>query len=337
MKVIKRDGRIVDFDGNKITNAIYKAFAAEDDYNDTEAEYIAEYITYDIENDLVNWGSERISVEEIQDMVEEALIHHELFNVAKGYIKYRENRRIKRELGADIIDGVTSFLNNKNEEVMKENANKKKINVATHRDTLAGIVSKKVAETMIPQDILKEHLDGAIHIHDMDYYVSPITNCSLINLKDMFENGTKINDITIDTPKSLRTASTLATQIVACVASSQYGGTTISIAHLAPYVRVSKEKITNKFKNYGLEGEQLEKAINKELATEIRDSMQTLTYQINTYQLVTGQSVFLSLSLYLNEEPEYIEETAMLIEEIFKQRIEGFKNKFGVNTTPVFP
>lgn len=331
-EVIKRDGRVVEFDINKIMVAISKAMESvgvSREYYEEEARRIA--------TNVEKKCGRITKIEKIQDLVVDELLAADYIETGVSYCKYRENRRVKRELGADIIDGVIGLLNGTNEEELKENANKKKSNVATHRDSIAGIVNRKLSKMILPEDIIKAHNEGAIHVHDLDYYSSPITNCGLINLDDIIKNGTKINGIMIEPPKSLRTGATLATQVIACTASSQYGGVTISIGHLAPLVRASKNKLSKRYKEYGLKEEVLNKIVDNELQIEIRDSIQTINYQINTFHLVTGQAPFCTIELYIDRMKGYEQETALLIEEIFRQRIEGFKNKFGVNSTPVFP
>lgn len=331
-KVIKRDGRVVDFDVDKIVVAICKAMTSvglPKEHCEEEAKRIA--------NNVEKKCEKTTKIERIQDLVVDELLAADYIEIGVSYSKYRENRRVKRELGADIIDGVIGLLNGTNEAELKENANKNKRNVTTHRDSIAGIVNRKLSKMVLPEDIIKAHNEGAIHVHDLDYYNSPITNCGLINLQDIIKNGTKINGIMIEPPKSLRTGATLATQVIACTASSQYGGVTISIAHLAPLVKVSKEKLEKRYRSYGLEGETLSKIVDNELQIEIRDSIQTINYQLNTFHLVTGQAPFCTVELYIDRVKGYEQETALLIEEVFRQRIEGFKNKFGVNSTPVFP
>ena len=335
--VIKRDGRIKDFDIQYINNAVKKAY--KEVYHD-EAKFI-EDIGF-IDKDLavkISTKAESISIEDIQDIVIEALKTYDK-DVAKSYKDYREKRDIIRESKTNFMKEVTGLVNNTNEEVLTENSNKQGELASTQRDLIAGEVSKLVAKTsMIPKHLLDAHFAGIIKIHDLDYFLQPIYNCELVNIADMLQNGTVINKKLIEKPKSLRTAMTLVTQISAQVASCTYGGQTISLSHIAPFVRISKEKITKKYKdmNLPISEERLNELIDKELKSEIKDSVQTFNYQISTLMTTNGQQPFISVAMYISEDPEYEEETAMLIEEFFKQRIAGIKNQYGVVATQTFP
>ena len=240
----------------------------------------------------------------------------------------------------ELIDAVCGLLDFTNQDVLTENANKQSQLVSTQRDLMAGEVSKYISKTKIlPRHLVEAHDRGEIKIHDLDYYLNSTYNCELINLEDMLQNGTVINKKMIEKPKSLRTAMTLVTQIAAQVASCTYGGQTISLSHIAPFVRISKEKITKKYKkmNLPIDDGYLQALINKELEDEIRDAVQTFNYQVSTLMTTNGQSPFISVCMYISENPEYEYETVQLIEEFLKQRIAGMKNEYGVVATQTFP
>ena len=339
--LIKRDGRKKVFHFVKIKDAIKAAYLSV--YKNTER-FDKEWINIldGISKVITNYTEESIEIELVQDIVVENL---EKYNseVAASYKDYRKKRSEARKHPTDkaileLIQGTNDFLS-------KENANKRSELASTQRDLMAGTISRHLARQTIPKYIMDAHDDGIIKNHDLDYYINPISNCSLINLKDMFENGTVINDRMIETPKSLQTAMTLATQIIVQVASNQYGGCTVSLAHIAPFVRVSYEKyvqdIIQEHKDIGKECT-LEEA--KTMAKirlkkrEIPSSVQTLNYQVNTMSGQNGQTPFVTIFIYLNEEDgKYTEEIAMLAEEIFKQRIIGMKNRYGKCTTQTFP
>ena len=240
----------------------------------------------------------------------------------------------------ELIDAVSGLLDFTNQEVLTENANKQSQLVSTQRDLMAGEVSKYISKTkLLPKHLVEAHENGEIKIHDLDYYLNSTYNCELINLEDMLQNGTVINKKQIEKPKSLRTAMTIVTQIAAQVASCTYGGQTVTLSHIAPFVRISKEKITKKYKAMGLpiSKEHLDILIEKELQDEIKDSVQTFNYQVSTLMTTNGQSPFISVCMYISENPEYEKETVMLIEEFLKQRIAGMKNEYGVVATQTFP
>ena len=240
----------------------------------------------------------------------------------------------------ELIDAVCGLLDFTNQDVLTENANKQSQLVSTQRDLMAGEVSKYISKTKIlPRHLVEAHDRGEIKIHDLDYYLNSTYNCELINLDDMLQNGTVINKKMIEKPKSLRTAMTLVTQIAAQVASCTYGGQTISLSHIAPFVRISKEKITKKYKkmNLPIDDGYLQALINKELEDEIKDAVQTFNYQVSTLMTTNGQSPFISVCMYISENPEYEYETVQLIEEFLKQRIAGMKNEYGVVATQTFP
>lgn len=240
----------------------------------------------------------------------------------------------------ELMDAVCGLLDFTNQDVLTENANKQSQLVSTQRDLMAGEVSKYISKTKIlPRHLVEAHDRGEIKIHDLDYYLNSTYNCELINLEDMLQNGTVINKKMIEKPKSLRTAMTIVTQIAAQVASCTYGGQTISLSHIAPFVRISKEKITKKYRdmNLPIDEERLQELIDKELRDEIKDSVQTFNYQVSTLMTTNGQSPFISVCMYISEKPEYEKETVILIEEFLKQRIAGLKNEYGVVATQTFP
>ena len=335
MKCIKRDGRIKDYDVNYIKKAIGKALR-ETGKSDEEIECLSKQYSAQVNSIVKHLFKESVTVEQIQDIVEEVLKSEDK-EVYKQYNNYRKARTEIRENKSLLFDKVKGILDGSNLEALNENANKKGYMSSTQRDLMAGEVSRAIARTMIPKDILEAHDKGAIKIHDMDYFINHMTNCDLINLDDMLQNGTVINNKMIEKPKSLRTAMTIATQISAQVASSQFGGQTLTLSHLAPFVREAKKKLYDRFSKYPIDKSKLEEIVNNELKIEIKDAVQTFNYQVNTLQTTNGQAPFQSVCMYVNEIPEYKYETALLIEEFLKQRAEGMKNKFGIPATQTFP
>lgn len=339
MRIIKRDGRIKEFDMSRITDAVKAAY--DDVYIYTEARHLTErkIIELNIEGEIVRKEKDIFEVEEIQDIVVKEIARVNK-DVALAYDDYRKQRTAVRESKLELINDVMGLLDFSNEEVIKENSNKQSQLVSTQRDFMAGEISKYIAKTkMIPKHLMDAHYKGIIKIHDLDYFLNSSTNCELVNIDDMLQNGTVINKKKIDKPKSLRTAMTLVTQIAAQVASCTYGGQTMSLSHIAPFVRVSREKITNKYKNMNLpiSEDRLNELIEKELRDEIKDSVQTFNYQVSTLMTTNGQSPFISLCMYISEKPDYEKETVMLIEEFLKQRIAGMKNEYDVVATQTFP
>lgn len=339
MRVIKRNGHTVDFDATKIENAILKAMKC-------GSGIIDEQCAKDIAREIEEWhrySDGDISIYRIEGQVFEKLIEKGQILTAKAYEGHRKVREFQRETNT-IDNEIYGIVNQTNKEAMEENSNKDATVLATQRDLIAGEFSKDYCRRLLlPPKIVQAHDDGIIHFHDMDYYIQKMHNCDLVNLKDMFAQGTVINDKLIETPKSLQTACTVATQIVQQVANGQYGGQTISLAHLSPYVRISYEKhkknVINEGKMIGIDysDEQIEKIAKSRLKDEIKAGIQTIQYQINTFSTTNGQAPFLSVFMYLKEEPEYIEETAMLIEETLRQRYVGMKNPVGAYVTPAFP
>lgn len=332
--VIKRDGRKVPFDKQKIQNAINGAFQ---DVNGQERNdngvlvHIMGYINaYQELNDA-------IEVEKIQDIVERSLMEMGYYNVAKAYIRYRYEHELERQKHndqelLDMVKGDNDYWNT-------ENSNKNVKWVTTQRDYMAGIVSTDLARKYIfPKEVVEAHDAGIIHIHDMDYAAqNTLHNCCLINLDDMLQNGTVVNGVSIDKPHRLSTAMTIATQIIAAVASSQYGGTTITLTHLAPFVRLSHDRFKNKYVNWGFDEDVAEKMAAIDTKKEVADAVQTLNYQLNSLTTTNGQAPFVSVAMYLGETEEYKDELAMLIEEVLNQRIKGMKNRVGVYVTVAFP
>ena len=333
MKVIKRDGHVVDFCPDKIERAIEKANASVDEDKRVSPIQIRNIIKY-----VESRDKKRILVEDIQDIIEMKLMTIGKYEVAKKYITYRYRRELVRKSNTtdqtirELIDGQNEYWNT-------ENSNKNARVVTTQRDYIAGITSTDITKRfLLPQDIVDAHDAGIIHFHDADYFAqNALHNCNLINLEDMLQNGTNINGVMIEKPHRFLTAMPIATQIITCVASSQYGGTTISLAHLAPFVRLSKEYYYKRYEKRGLTKEQVEQFAKEDLSKEITDGVQTFQYQINSMTTTNGQAPFLSVCMYLGETEEYKEELAMLIEETLKQRIVGMKNEKGVFITPAFP
>lgn len=332
--VIKRDGREADFDRSKIEKAILLAMKNGSGIVDED---VAKSVAEDIERKAPDCAD--ISL--IESMVFDGLIEKGHRLTARAYEGYRKVHEFQRQENT-VDKSITEVVRGSDPEKRDENSNKNANVNATQRDLIAGEFSKDYARrNLLPADIVQAHDEGIIHFHDMDYFIQKMFNCCLVNLKDMLENGTVINGKLIERPKSLQTAATVATQIVQQVASGQYGGQTISLAHLAPFVRVSYRKHLKETEE-DLRGttddrKTIERIAKRRLAREISAAVQTIQYQINTFNTGNGQAPFLSVFMYLNEDPEYAEETAMLIEEMLKQRIQGMKNPKGAYVTPAFP
>ncbi|MBP1570544.1 MAG: anaerobic ribonucleoside-triphosphate reductase [Oscillospiraceae bacterium] len=333
--VIKRDGRQVQFDASKIEIAILKAMRYGSGIVNEE---LAKKIAEDFQSDKMI-----VTIKEIEDYVYAALIESGDMLTAKCYEAYRAVREYQRQRNT-IDNKVIGLINGENKESLMENSNKQENLISTQRDLVAEEVSKDVAKRMmLPPHIAQAHDNGLIHIHDLGHYLNPSFNCCLINLKDMLENGTVINGKMIEKPKTFRTACTIATQIIAQVASGQFGGQTMSLAHLSPFVRISEEKIRRDLviewneNGFIYNEQQLEKIVQRRLKEEVKGGIQTIQYQINTLQTSNGQSPFLSVFMYISEYPEYEKETVMLIEEVLRQRIQGIKNEVGAWITPAFP
>ena len=335
MKVTKRDGRVVDYDRNKIIIAIQKANAEVDRYNQMTEEKI-ESIVAGIEN----MSADNLMVEDIQDIIEQKLMSERKYELAKKYIIYRYTRQMVRQANTT-DDSIMSLIKNSNKSVMEENSNKNAYIASTQRDLIAGEVSKDLTKrVLLPEKIVKAHEEGILHFHDMDYFLQSIFNCCLINIGDMLENGTVMNGKLIESPKSFQVACTVMTQIISAVASSQYGGQSVDIRHLGKYLRKSRKKYEKHFnKKYGntISKEIRDEFVRDRVYDELKSGVQTIQYQINTLMTTNGQSPFVTLFLNLDKDDPYIEENALIIEEILKQRIEGIKNEKGVYVTPAFP
>ena len=335
MKVTKRDGRVVDYDRNKIIVAIQKANAEVDRYEQVSEEKI-DAIVAGIENKHVD----NLQVEDIQDMIEQKLMSEHKYALAKKYIIYRYTREMVRRANTT-DDSIMSLIQNSNKDVMEENSNKNAYIASTQRDLIAGEVSKDLTKrVLLTEKIVKAHEDGVLHFHDMDYYLQSIFNCCLINIGDMFEHGTVMNGKLIESPKSFQVACTVMTQIISAVASSQYGGQYVDVRHLGKYLRMTREKYERHYEEkYGdkVPAEVRKAFADDRIADELRSGVQTIQYQINTLMTTNGQSPFVTLFLNLDKDDPYIEENAMIIEEILNQRIEGIKNEKGVYVTPAFP
>jgi len=335
MQVIKRDGSSVDFDRSKIITALEKANAAVEPFSRVSSEQI-EAIVQSVEGR----SRARILVEDIQDVVEQKLMELGNYQLAKAYIIYRYTRAlVRRQNTTD--DSILSLIRRENKDVMEENSNKNAVTAATQRDLIAGEVSRDLTRRMLlPEKISKAHDDGVIHFHDTDYFLQPIFNCCLINIGDMLDNGTVMNGKLIESPKSFQVACTVMTQIIASVASNQYGGQSVDVSHLGKYLRKSFEKFNNQVRNEcgaSITDEARKRIVNSLLHTELRSGVQTIQYQINTLMTTNGQSPFVTIFMNLREDDEYCDENALIIEEIIRQRIQGIKNEKGVFVTPAFP
>ena len=333
MKVVKRDDSIVDFDRQKIKEAIGKANNEVKGRERATKEQIDEIVEY-----IEGLNKKRILVEDIQDIIEEKLMEFDKYKLAKKYITYRYKRELVRKANTtdqtikELIEGENEYWNN-------ENSNKNAEVVTTQRDYLAGITSTDITRRfLLPEVIVKAHDEGIIHFNDADYFAqNALHNCELINLEDMLQNGTIINGVMIEKPHRFITAATIATQIILAVTSSSYGGATISLTHLAPFIKSSYEKYYKKYQDRHMSKEDCKKYAKQDTKKEIEDGVQTFNYQVNSMTNTNGQAPFLSVFMYLGETDEYKEELAMLIEEFLKQRIVGFKNEKGVYITPAFP
>ena len=342
MKIIKRNGSEEDFNIEKIVNAVKKANNSSETRFLTEEQIIdiAEYVEY-----KCNKMKRAVSVEEIQDMVEDQLMAKGAFELARRYVRYRYNRSLVRK--ANTTDNrILSLIECNNEEVKQENSNKNPTVNSVQRDYMAGEVSRDLTRRMLlPPDIVEADKQGLIHFHDADYFAQHMHNCDLVNLEDMLQNGTVISDTMIEKPHSFSTACNIATQIIAQVASSQYGGQSISLTHLAPFVQISREKIRKQVleeaEDFGgeLTEEKIQKITEKRLRDEVSRGVQTIQYQVVTLLTTNGQAPFVTVFMYLNEARNEQEkkDLALIIEETLKQRIQGVKNEKGVWVTPAFP
>ena len=335
MKIIKRDGRAVDYNREKIQIAIEKANKEVRPKERASKDDIKNIIKY-----IEELGKKRMLVEDIQDIIEEKLMEIQKYELAKKYIVYRYTRALVRKQNTT-DESILGLIKTTNKELMEENSNKNAIIASTQRDLIAGEVSKDLTKRMLlPEKISKAHDEGILHFHDADYFLQPIFNCCLIDIGNMLDNGTVMNGKMIETPKSFQVACTVMTQIIAAVASSQYGGQSVDVKHLGKYLRKSKEKfkkeIESKYK-VKLPQEVIDDLVNTRLKSELSAGVQTIQYQINTLMTTNGQSPFVTLFLNLEKDDPYIEENAMIIEEIIRQRYQGIKNEVGVYVTPAFP
>lgn len=340
-KVIKRNGAEVDFDRKKIKLAILKAnykSGAIRKMADCEIESVTQKIVDDIEK-----YDRAISVEEIQDIVEDHLMMSMYYDVAKKYITYRYEHKLKRE--STLEKRVMAIVEHESEEVIQENANKNPEIIPTQRDYIAGEVSKKITmEKLLPKEIVDAHNDGIIHFHDADYFIQHSHNCCLVNLEDMLQNGTVISGTMIDTPTTFSIACNIATQIVAQVASHQYGGQTISLAHIVPFIEKSRQKFLRKVSEMKkdfeliLTDDDITRMVEELVKDDVKKGIQTIQYQVITLMTTNGQTPFITLYMNINEVPDYMKnDMAMAIEEVLKQRIQGVKNEKGVYITAAFP
>lgn len=333
MEIIKRDGSVVEFEKQKIEDAILKAMRYG---SGIVEEDIAKTISEQIEERYIK-TQKQATVKEVEKLVYELLILYHQMETAKSYEGYRAVQEFKRNNNTT-DESILSLVSRKNEDVMDENSNKNGAINATQRDLIAGEVSKDIARRkLIPAYIVQAHDEGAIHWHDMDYEISPMHNCCLVNLEDMFTNGTVINEKLVETPKSFTTACTVATQIIAQVSSNQYGGQSITIAHLAPYLKVSEDKAYKHYTELGIDEETAKMLALEAKKKELRDGVQTIRYQLSTLQTTNGQAPFSTIYLEIDLNSPYEEEMAMICEEMIKQRLEGMKNVNGQEIGESFP
>ena len=335
MKVIKRDGRAVDFDREKIRVAISKANNEVKQKERATRDDIKQIIAY-----IEDLDKKRILVEDIQDIIEQKLMEIGKYELSKRYIVYRYTRALVRKQNTT-DESILGLIRNENKELAEENSNKNTTLASTQRDYIAGEVSRDLTRRMLlPEKISKAHDEGILHFHDADYFIQPIFNCCLINIGDMLDNGTVMNGKMIESPKSFQVACTVTTQIIAAVASNQYGGQSVDMIHLGKYLRKSynkfKKEIESKYKGK-ISDDIIEDLANQRLKAELKAGVQTIQYQINTLMTTNGQSPFVTLFLHLEKDDPYIKENAMIIEEILRQRYEGIKNEAGVYVTPAFP
>ncbi len=335
MKVIKRDGRAVDYDREKIRIAIDKANKEVKPKERATKEEIKEIINY-----IEELGKKRILVEDIQDIIEEKLMEIQKYELAKKYIVYRYTRALVRKQNTT-DESILGLIRNENKELAEENSNKNTLLASTQRDYIAGEVSRDLTKRMLlPEKISKAHEEGILHFHDADYFIQPIFNCCLIDIGNMLDNGTVMNGKMIESPKSFQVACTVTTQIIAAVASNQYGGQSVDMIHLGKYLRKSynkfKKQLEEKYAGK-IDENIIEDMVQDRLKTELKAGVQTIQYQINTLMTTNGQSPFVTLFLHLEKDDPYIKENAMIIEEVLRQRYEGIKNEKGVYVTPAFP
>lgn len=335
MKVIKRDGTVVDYDRTKIAIALHKANDAVEPEERVSEEQVDAIIKY-----IEDKKRARILVEDIQDIIERRLMDFKKFALAKQYIVYRYNRALVRKANTT-DESILSLLRNENKELAEENSNKNTVIASTQRDYIAGEVSRDLTRrVLLPEKLSKAHDEGIFHFHDADYFVQPIFNCCLINIGDMLDNGTMINGKMIESPKGFQVACNVTTQIIANVASNQYGGQSVDLSHLGKYLRRSRDKFRARIEaacGDSTPTEIIDRLVSERVRDELRSGVQTIQYQINTLMTTNGQSPFVTLFMHLKDDDEYVEENAMIFEEVLNQRLQGIKNSKGVYITPAFP
>lgn len=342
MKITKRDGTVVEFDRSKISNAIAKANSAaapDDKITEEDILQITDTVVSECEK-----KDHTVSVEEVQNMVVDSIADAKHFALMRVYSEYRFQRALVRKRNTT-DDSIMKLVRGTNRDLAEENANKSTVLNSTQRDYMAGEVSRDITRRIIlPEKITKAHDDGVIHFHDMDYFIQAMINCCLVNLGDMLDKGIVMNDKLVESPHTFQVASTVMTQIIAAVASNQYGGQSLDLRHLGKYLRRSKERFEEKARKdlnaAGVIGDTkrlLDQIVASRLKDELSAGVQTIQYQINTLMTTNGQSPFVTLFLYLRPDDPYIEENAMIIEEVLRQRLEGIKNEKGVYITPAFP
>lgn len=331
-KVRKRSGKVVDFNKEKIIHAISKAG------------YVKDVVKEKIAQEIESLQKEVLDIEELQDLVEKKLMASQYKSVAKEYIRYRYARELVRKSATS--NSVLDILNLKNQDINEENSNKNPVILSTQRDYMAGELSKDISRNLlIPEDVLEAHDSGIIHFHDMDYFAQNMYNCCLVNLEDMFQNGTCINGTLIEKPHSFATACNIATQVMAQIASNEYGGQSETLSHLAPFVDISRKKYRKEVKEelesigVSYNEDNVNSIAEKRLKEEIKRGVQTMQYQINTLMTSNGQTPFVTLFMYLGEvaDGRLRDDLALIIEEVVKQRLQGTKNTSGVYVTPAFP
>lgn len=335
MKVQKRDGRIAAYDADKIRAAIEKANGAVEARERVDEDLIEETIRH-----VEDCAADVLPVETIQDLIEEQLVGHNKYALAKKYMIYRYQRALLRKSNTT-DESILKLIRNENKELAEENSNKNTTLASTQRDYIAGEVSRDVTKRLLlPEKITMAHENGVLHFHDADYFIQPIFNCCLIDIADMLDNGIVMNDKLIESPKSFQVACIVMTQIIAAVASNQYGGQSVAIRHLGKYLRRSREKYERELMGElgsAMSREDLNKIVDIRLRDELRSGVQTIQYQINTLMTTNGQAPFVTLFLQVIPDDEYVDENVMIIEEILRQRIQGIKNEQGVYVTPAFP
>ncbi|MBR1702136.1 MAG: anaerobic ribonucleoside-triphosphate reductase [Lachnospiraceae bacterium] len=331
----KRDGRVVPFEKEKIVAAIQKANAEV-----AEQERAEDALIDEILDDVLAEDREKLAVEHVQDMIEERLVKQNKYILAKKYIVYRYQRSLLRKSNTT-DESILKLIRNENKELAEENSNKNTRLASTQRDYIAGEVSRDVTRRLLlPEHIALAHDNGVLHFHDADYFIQPIFNCCLVNIGDMLDNGTSINGKMIESPKSFQVACTITTQIIAAVASNQYGGQSVNVKHLGKYLAKSREKFKHQLdEEFGtsLDEESKKRIVELRLMDELRAGVQTIQYQINTLMTTNGQSPFVTLFLHIDDTDPYVEETVLIIKEILNQRLQGTKNEKGVYVTPAFP